>query len=306
MSGWFLLDNLIAVMGLKGAVAPTDNHLSGEQIEADIAYADSVVRNYCVHGAATGKVAEIGPGGSALTGLMLIDRGADRVELLDRFAYAHSQSALDRAYALTIERSERLKQLFPRPTELAPRIAFASGEDAAAERYFLDHSGYDSICSCAVFEHLMDPIAALAGAASALNPGGVLVHYVDFRDHGMFTAGGAHELTFLKVPGWLYPAMSRARGRPNRVLIDRYRAACDALDLDYRILATSLVGVGSIDETPVDEIPADLRARANARVLEIRDQLASPYRDMPVEDLAIDGIALIAHRKPAPGPARGR
>lgn len=306
MSGWFLLDNAIAVLGFKGAVAPTDNHLSGEQIEADIAYADSVVRNYCKHGAATGRVAEIGPGGSALTGLMLIDRGAERVELLDRFAYAHSQSALDRAYALTIERSERLKQLFPRPGDLAPHIAFATGEAAAAERYFHDHSGYDSICSCAVFEHLMDPIAALKGAATALNPGGIMVHYVDFRDHGMYTAGGAHELTFLKVPGWLYPAMSRARGRPNRVLIDQYRDACDALDLDYHILATSLVGVGSIDETPIDRIPDDLRARANARVLEIRDQLANPFRDMQVDDLAIDGIALIARKKPVAEATRAR
>lgn len=304
MGGWYLVDNLTATLGIRGAVKPVDEHLSGSAIEADIAYADSVVANYARHGAAAGRVAEIGPGGSALTALFLIDRGAQSVELLDRFAYTHQQASLDRAYGMVIERSERLRSLFPDAPDLTPHISFHTGEGAAAERYFLTHTGYDTICSCAVFEHLMDPIAALARATDALKPGGLMVHYVDFRDHGMFTAGGAHELTFLTIPQWLYPHMSRARGRPNRVLVDRYRAGCEHLELEFQILATSLVGVGAIEETPLGEIPGELMDRAVRRVMEVRHKLAPAFRDLPPADLAVDGIAVIARKPGANGQAQ--
>lgn len=300
-SAWFLMDNLLASLGIKDPGPPKQDHLSGEAIEADIAYSVNVVNNYAKYGAAIGRVAEIGPGGSAATALLLLDRGAERVELIDRFVYPHDQKMLDRTYAAIIERSDRLRAMFPNPADLSGYVSFQTGEPAAAERYFTEHKGYDSVCSCAVLEHLFDPITALERMTAALKPGGKLVHYVDFRDHAMYTAGGLHELTFLKVPRWLYPYMSRRRGRPNRVLIDQYRTVCERLGLKFEILTTSLVGVGMLDaemHLPYDALPKNLRAKAEARVAEIRDELAIPYRKMSVRDLAIDSIALVA-TKPA-------
>jgi 2-polyprenyl-3-methyl-5-hydroxy-6-metoxy-1,4-benzoquinol methylase len=50
-----------------------------------------------------------------------------------------------------------------------------------AEEFFLSHHGYDFILSCAVIEHLYNPLAALRAMAKALNPGGVMIHAVDCR-----------------------------------------------------------------------------------------------------------------------------
>lgn len=293
-STWYLVDNSLASLGIKSPQPPPQDHLSGEAIEADIAYSKSVVNNYASFGAAHGRVAEIGPGGSAATALFLIEQGAETVELLDRFVYPHDQRMLDRTYATIIERSPRLQSLFPDAADLSAFVSFKTGESAAAERYFQDHTGFDSICSCAVLEHLFDPILALERMTAALKPGGKLVHYVDFRDHGMFTAGGMHELTFLKIPGWLYAQMSRRRGRPNRVLIDQYRAVCQRLGLDFQILTTSLVGVGATEHVVYEQLPAEQRQTAEARVEEIRAKLWPAYRDLPVEDLAIESICLVA------------
>lgn len=293
-STWYLIDNALASLGIRSPEPPPQEHLSGEVIDADIGYASSVVDSYARYGAATGRVAEIGPGGSAATALLLIDRGADSVALLDRFVYPHDQQLLDRTYETIISRSPKLTALFPDPAALAPHITFETGEPAAAERYFSANKGFDAIVSCAVLEHLFDPILALEKMTAALTPGGKLVHYVDFRDHGMFTAGGMHELTFLKISSWLYPHMSRRRGRPNRVLINQYRDACIRLGLDFQILATSLVGVGAIEHMPYDDVPVDQRAAAEARVEQIRAKLAPAYRRLPPRDLAIESIALIA------------
>ncbi|MBX3595921.1 class I SAM-dependent methyltransferase [Sphingomonas sp.] len=295
-STWYLIDNLLASVGVRSPQPPEQEHLSGEAIEKDIAYSAGVVDNYARYGIAKGRVAEIGPGGSAATALLLIDKGAEKVELLDRFVYPHDQKMLDRTYAAIIERSRTLGSIFPAPSDLSSRISFQTGESAAAERYFAMHQGYDAICSCAVLEHLFDPILALEHMANALKAGGKMVHYVDFRDHGMFTAGGLHELTFLKVPSWLYPHMSRRRGRPNRVLVNQYRDAAKRLGLEVEILATSMPGVGLVDHLPYTDQPAEKRAAAEAHVEQIRSQLAPAFRDLPVEDLAIDSIALIAQK----------
>lgn len=294
---WFLADNLLASLRIKNPGPPKQDHLSGEAIEADITYSTNVVENYAKFGAARGRVAEIGPGGSAATALLMIERGADSVELLDRFVYPHDQSMLNRTYSIIIGRSSKLTALFPDPANLGAHVRFETGEPAAAERYFENHKGYDAVCSCAVLEHLFDPILALKRMTAALNIDGKLVHYVDFRDHAMYTAGGLHELTFLTIPRWIYPHMSRRRGRPNRVLIGEYRSACAELGLDFQILATSLVGVGFIEHMPYAEVPAELRAKAEARVEAIRGKLAEPYRSMAACDLAIDSIALIATKR---------
>jgi len=293
-SAWFLLDNLLASLGVKDPGPPRQEHLSGVLVDADIAYSSAVVRNYAKFGPIRGRVAEIGPGGSAATGLFLIESGADQVDLLDRFAYPHDPVQLNQIYSAIISRSKRLTRLFPRVDILSPRIRFNIGEAAAAEIFFQDHQEYDAIYSCAVLEHLFDPIEALKWMSEALKPGGMMVHYIDFRDHAMYTAGGLHELTFLTIPDWIYPAMTRRRGRPNRVLIDQYRALMERLGLEFRILATSLAGVGLIEHMPYVNVPTALRVKAEAHVEQLRHRLVPRYRRMAAADLAIDSIALVA------------
>ncbi|MFN3389181.1 MAG: methyltransferase domain-containing protein [Allosphingosinicella sp.] len=252
---------------------------------------------YLSRGPIGGRVAEVGPGGSAAVALFLIAEGAGHVDLVDRFAFAHDPAVQMRLYEEIVARDPRLAARGLSATDFGGSIDFHVGERAAAEVFFSVHSGYEAICSCAVLEHLYDPLSALVAMASALRPGGRMVHQVDLRDHGMFSAAGHHELTFLTVPQWFYPHMSRRRGRPNRVLIHRYRETLEQLDLRHELLVTHLVGIGAIEPAPYEQVPAELRARAEARAEEARGRLAPEFRHLPASDLAIASFRLVAEAR---------
>ena len=122
-----------------------------------------------------GRVAEVGPGGaSALAELLLAD-GCLQVDQVDRFTHATSRPSSPDIYRYR----------------------------AAGETFFNTHGGYDYILSCAVMEHLTDPLQALRSMAGALKPGGVMIHAVDCRDHGQFSKH-LHDLSFLRIPPFLY------------------------------------------------------------------------------------------------------
>ncbi|MBM3572618.1 MAG: class I SAM-dependent methyltransferase, partial [Alphaproteobacteria bacterium] len=166
----------------------------------------------------------------------------------------------------------------------------------AAETFFRARAGqFGAIVSRAVLEHLYDPLAALDDMAQALAPGGILIHRIDFRDHGMFT--GHHPLTFLTLPGALYGAMSRNSGRPNRVLIPGYRDWLLRSGLKGSLRATRLVGVeGEIGPAEWAAIDPALQRQALASVATIRPRLALPFRNFSDQDLAVAGVVLVAER----------
>jgi SAM-dependent methyltransferase len=228
---------------------------------------------YAAHAAIRGRVAEIGPGGTDAVARRLLALGCDSVDQIDRFGRGgSSQDARVRAYA---------------------------GKEADAERFFRDHKGYDAIVSSAVLEHVRDPLGALAAMAGALRPGGTMVHEIDLRDHGMFRDPSA----FLRVPEWLWGAMTSHCGRPNRVLLHRYREALDGLGLEYEILVTDLRGVGPVPALPFASIPEAQRKAACGGIG--RSRLAKPLRGVAAEDLAVSGFLLVA-RKPPCRSAAGR
>jgi hypothetical protein len=146
-----------------------------------------------------------------------------------------------------------------------------------------------------VLEHLYDLDAAFSAMDSLLRPGGLMLHKVDFRDHGMFTDGGMHPLTFLTVPERLYRAMSRHSGRPNRRLADWYRAKLDELGYEWRVLVT--LPVGGDELVPYRE-SFERGPRSLELVDEIRPRLQSRFRELSDVDLATAGIFLVA-RKPS-------
>lgn len=297
MTTALFVDNLLVKLGLLDSSPTPEGHLGGIDIEADKQYARQVAGNYAQHGIGQGRIAEIGPGGSAATALYLIANGAQHVDLLDRFVFPHDKAGLDRLYQSIMADNSQLMGLCS-DDGLGDAITFEQGAKAAAEHYFVSTPhAYDAVCSCAVLEHVIDPLGVIAAATQALRPGGRHVHYVDFRDHAMYSAGGHHELTFLTVPEILYRRMIRGRGRPNRVLVHEYRASLARQPLDWEILVTSLVGVGLVEPAAYAGLPADQRARAEAEVEAIRPKLARKFRDLPASDLAISGIALVASRR---------
>jgi|SRR6516164_1496994 hypothetical protein len=301
----FATDRANAILYSLGYVATAGGSVhTSRSVDESVAYTVEVFEDYKRYSGITrfhGHAAEVGPGDNCGVGLLFLADGCDRVDLLDRFYWRRDKQQHSRIY-------ERLLELHP---ELRTRCRSQSGpydeltfdgiysyygKRASAENFFLNSGAYDFIFSRATLEHLIDPCAALSSMARALASGGMLMHKVDLRDHEMFSPR-FHELAFLEVPGWCYSLMSRASGRPNRVLVDKYREVLEKNNLQFSILVTRLADVGDI--TPhcrYDEIPEDLRQKSLAYIRSIKPRLATRFRSMPDEALSVSGFFVIAKK----------
>jgi SAM-dependent methyltransferase len=232
-----------------------------------------------------GWAAEIGPGDLSGVGLRLLADGCDHVDLADRF-----KSKSDPAVQEAVNKEIVSKY----PGASVAKLFRHYGESAAAETFFRANKGYDFIFSCAVLEHVYDPLGALDAMRQALNPGGTMVHMVDCRDHGQFS-DKLHDLSFLRLPTLLYRPLG-ASGGPNRVRCSAYVNAVKAMDMSYKLYVTALAGVPELLPlgTTWDDISPELLTRSKQHVSEIRIKLASPFRSMSDNDLMIAGFALVA------------
>ena len=91
----------------------------------------------------------------------------------------------------------------------------------------------DMIYSRAVLEHVNDLDATFDDMTRALKPGGVTIHQVDLKSHGLHRE---NPLDFLTWPTWLWNLMYSGKGVPNRLRIDRYRKALERSGLEARML----------------------------------------------------------------------
>lgn len=248
----------------------------------------------------SGRMAELGPGDNCGVALLFLADGCESADLADRFYTRRSAALQARIYAALGDRIPGVARLL-RGSSLEDETSFAGLErwhgPAAAGETFFSGRAYDCIVSRAVLEHLYDPLLSIRLMAMALQPGGVMLHKVDLRDHGMFSTA-FDELRFLRPPAWLHQAMTRASGRPNRVLAHRYRQCLEGCGLSYEFLVTRLVGVGDIvPHLPYEQIPAAQRERACAHVRRVRGHMAAEFAGVTDEDLSISGIFIVA-RKP--------
>lgn len=295
---YYLLDDWRARRRLRAGIIETRSGRRHAELDLDgsLAYIERVAADYLAYagrGAFFGRLAEIGPGDSFGVALMALARGAADVHTVDRYRTvrdAERQAAIYRALA---ER-HGLRHLFDGAPAEATLRHVVEHAGAPAETFFRDTAlRFDWIVSRAVLEHLYDPVAALDAMLARLNPGGVMVHRIDLRDHGMFA--GHHPLTFLTLPDRLHGAMTRGAGRPNRVLAPAYRAWLGHTAARGAVRVTRLAGVdGEVGPAPWDELDPAKRERAIACVRAIRHRLAAPFRGLADEDLAVAGIVLVA------------
>lgn len=247
-----------------------------------------------------GRVAEVGPGDNCGVGLLFLADGCERADLVDRFRARRDTRHQSLIYQKLLELHPELRcrcEKYPPLDESAfDGIYRYYGEDSSAETFFGNHGPYDFIFSRAALEHATDPIGALRSMAKSLRMGGLLMHKVDLDDHAMF-AGNFHELRFLEISDWLYSRMTRGSGRPNRVLVDRYRELVQQQELAFSILVTRLAGVGEIvPHRPYEGISQELRQKSLAYVRSVKPRLAPSFRSVSDEDLSVGGFFLVAKR----------
>ena len=279
--------NLATRSGTRHATLSLDDSLD---------YIDRVYADYLAYGGVerfSGRVAEIGPGDNFGIALRMLGAGAREVHTVDRYRPLRDDARQARIHRALAER-HGLGGLLDGGTGGSEIRGLVAHEGVPAESFFRS-SGlrFDCIVSRAVLEHLYDPLAALDGMAAALAPGGTMIHRIDFRDHGMFA--GHHPLTFLTVPDAPYRAMTRASGRPNRLLLPAWRDWLERSPIAGWLRITRLVGVeDELDPAVWDDIDPEARRAALGMVRTIRPRLVPRLAAFADQDLAVSGCVLVA------------
>jgi len=267
-------------------------------IAASLAYVERVYGDYLAYGGLerfSGDVTEIGPGDSFAVALRILGSGAEHVHAIDRWVSRRDADAQRRIYG-ALSKQHDLAHLFAgTPAEETIRnLSYHAGQPA--ETFFRDCGlRLDAILSRAVMEHLYDPLAALDDMAECLAPGGIMIHRIDLRDHGMFA--GHHPLTFLTLTDGMHRRMTHGAGRPNRVLINDYRDWLKRSGLKGKLTISRLAGVSEeLVPAPWTALNKSARSRALACVRAIRPRLSRKFKAMADEDLATTGLVLVARK----------
>lgn len=84
-------------------------------------------------------------------------------------------------------------------------------------------SDFDLIVSRAVFEHLDNPEESVKNCSKILNKNGVMIHEIDFRDHGIFTHFKLSPFYFYSIDsGFWKNTGKKSKGLPNRLTSHDY------------------------------------------------------------------------------------
>jgi len=185
------------------------------------------------------RVLEYGPGNVLGMALLLYAHGAAAVDCYDRFALLASSDETVRVYARLLESLDGA----PRARAASAFVEAgnpASGFDPAAIAYHVSPDGlsgasraYDLILSRAVLEHVDNLHGTVRDVAAALKPGGISIHEVDLRSHGL---DRYQAFDFLTWPEPFYRLMFSEKGFPNRRRVNTYRELFEQAGLRIRKL----------------------------------------------------------------------
>ncbi|MCT7961877.1 class I SAM-dependent methyltransferase [Laspinema sp. D1] len=303
----YLVDDFLA--GKRMAAGKIDTITGSKHqslaLEESIDYIEEVLADYKHYGEIEkfyGVIAEVGPGDNAGVALLMRHDGCSRVDLIDRYYSKRNieqqgkiYTALDKKYNLDVFNTGKQWD-----EKLLSGINWKIGQ--SAEDYFqkvaLEQGEiYDFIVSRSVLEHLYNPITGLRHMVDCLKPGGRIFHKIDFRDHGMFTPKH-HELTFLEIPQYLYPRMVQNSGRPNRILVHRYKQALEEMKnqglISYKLLVTRLVEVGDIQpHKRYEEIDWVKRQESIRFIEQFKNKFAKEFYHLNSEELSVTGVFLV-------------
>jgi SAM-dependent methyltransferase len=226
------------------------------------------------------QLLEYGPGDVPGVALLMIAHGAERVTCVDRFALL----------TMTPKNAEILLELMGRLDEVAKARAAQcfrqpgqplSGFNPQRIRYLTQPSGLsklngevDLIFSRAVLEHVNDLDATFDDMAQALRTGGIVIHQVDLKSHGLHRR---NPLDFLTWSPLLWSWMHSHKGVPNRWRVNRYRDTMQRSGFEITLIRPTAL----VDKNVVDEV---------------RPQLARPFRLLSDADLSWLGFWLTGRK----------
>lgn len=228
------------------------------------------------------RILEYGPGDVPGVAILMIAHGAEHVVCVDRFQLVTMSEK-------NVQIVKKMLDRLPPPLRNRAESCFKhvahpeSGYNAQFIDYLIRPSGLsglansvDLVISRAVLEHVNDLQASFFDMYTALKPGGIALHLVDLKSHGLHRS---NPLDFLSWSPWLWSLMYSAKGVPNRLRVNTYR----------QTVAKSGLQLISLMPT-VYAPPTDVRA--------VRSSLAKPFRTLTDEDLSCLGFWLVC-QKPA-------
>lgn len=230
-------------------------------------------------------VLEYGPGDILGVALLMYAYGAKQVHCVDRFPLHRGSASSVDAYrrllgALHGERHDRACRAFREHGK--PE----SGFDPAAIAYHVTTDGligrtdlYDLIISRAVLEHVHDLKGTFRDMAAALRAGGLCLHLVDLKSHGL---DRYRTFDFLTWPDFLYRAMYGCKGFPNRWRANKYLELASHAGLRVK----KIVPTGRVSEKDLDLV---------------RPRIASHLADVSAEQLSWLGFWLALEKSQAAG-----
>lgn len=185
------------------------------------------------------NILEYGPGDTLCMALLLYAHGASRVDCVDRFP-------LSRLTANNIGAYYHLLNTLPAGPRERAQSAFkhknlvSSGFNPAAITYRVTPDGlagnggsYDLILSRAVLEHVNDLEETMRDIKRNLKPGGLSIHKVDLKSHGLDRHA---DFDFLTRRPLVYRLMYSHKGCPNRWRVNKYRELAEKVGLRLRAL----------------------------------------------------------------------
>jgi SAM-dependent methyltransferase len=172
------------------------------------------------------SVLEYGPGDTLGVALLMYAYGAKRVDCVDRFALSSLSESNIEVYTYILNSLDPIRRKRANDA-FREKGCPESGWNPSAVTYSVTRNGcagggreYDLIISRAVLEHVNDLEETIIDIKRSLKPGGISIHQVDLKSHGLdrYTP-----FDFLTWPTLIYGLMYSRKGFPNRWRVDKYK-----------------------------------------------------------------------------------
>jgi SAM-dependent methyltransferase len=190
-------------------------------------------------------VLEIGPGDNFGVAMNFLIYGARKVVALDKFFSYRDPIQQCRIYkqlrnVLTYPQSKIFDSILQIKENkfkiISDKLEYIHGKGIEDALSLFPSFYFDIIISRAVLEHVANVLKAIYVMDRLLKPQAIMIHHIDFRDHGIFSASGMHPLTFLAIPQVIWKQMTLYSGKPNRVRIDYYRRIFSQMNYELSII----------------------------------------------------------------------